>query len=69
MRVRIFLFACLAALVPFGAMQASAAADEPVKIRVGWLLVPAEITPILFPVPGIARPLHDAVHGEEGRSN
>jgi NitT/TauT family transport system substrate-binding protein len=55
MRVRIFLFACLAALVPFGAMQASAAADEPVKIRVGWLLVPAEITPILFPVPGIAR--------------
>jgi NitT/TauT family transport system substrate-binding protein len=28
---------------------------EPVKIRVGWLLVPAEITPILYPKPGIAR--------------
>jgi NitT/TauT family transport system substrate-binding protein len=33
----------------------SAARAEPVKIRVGWLLVPAEITPILFPAPGIAR--------------
>ena len=34
-----------------------ARADEPVKIRIGWLLVPAEITPILFPKPDIAHHL------------
>ncbi len=28
---------------------------EPVKIRIGWLLVPAEITPIMTPQPGVAR--------------
>jgi len=45
------IVAALAAL----ALGAGAAKAEPVKIRVGWLLVPAEITPILFPEPGIAR--------------
>lgn len=43
--------ACLAALFAVGPARAA----EPVKIRVGWLLVPAEITPILFPVDGIAK--------------
>ncbi len=44
----------VAALFAAVAMAAARAA-EPVKIRVGWLLVPAEITPILFPDPGIAK--------------
>jgi len=44
------LLACIAALLPL-----TAQAQEPVKLRIGWLLVPAEITPILFPVPGIAK--------------
>jgi sulfonate transport system substrate-binding protein len=44
--------AILAALAAFGPVAAHA---EPLKLRVGWLLVPAEITPILFPAPGIAR--------------
>lgn len=44
---------CLAAVAALGLMPAASA--EPVKLRVGWLLVPAEITPILFPAPGIAR--------------
>src|SRR5258708_14071060 len=39
-----------AAPAPFNAAHA-----EPVKIRAGWLLVPAEITPIMFPQPGIGR--------------
>ena len=35
----------------------AASSAEPVKIRIGWLLVPAEITPILFPKDGIAQHL------------
>lgn len=42
----------LALLAPGAALSA-----EPAKIRIGWLLVPAEITPILFPKPDIARHL------------
>jgi sulfonate transport system substrate-binding protein len=44
--------AAVAALFVSGAARA-----EPVKIRIGWLLVPAEITPILFPKPEIAQHL------------
>ena len=51
MRKVMSLLVALAALLAFGTANAA----EPVTIRVGWLLVPAEITPILFPVPGIAR--------------
>ena len=36
---------------------AGAASAEPVTIRVGWLLVPAEITPIFSPAPGITKHL------------
>jgi NitT/TauT family transport system substrate-binding protein len=36
-------------------LHPAASRAEPVKIRIGWLLVPAEITPILTPVPGLAR--------------
>ncbi len=42
-------------LLALALASAPARAAEPVKIRVGWLLVPAEITPILFSVSGIAR--------------
>lgn len=42
--------ATLLSAAPWPALSA-----EPVKIRIGWLLVPAEITPILFPEPGIAK--------------
>jgi sulfonate transport system substrate-binding protein len=38
-------------------LSASAQGQEPTKIRIGWLLVPAEITPILFPKPDIAQHL------------
>jgi ABC-type nitrate/sulfonate/bicarbonate transport system substrate-binding protein len=47
----LFLAAALAALQP------AAAGAVPLKIRIGWLLVPAEITPILFPQDGIAKHL------------
>lgn len=50
MRVRTLLLACLVTILSLAAQ-----AQEPVKLRIGWLLVPAEITPILFPVPGIAK--------------
>jgi sulfonate transport system substrate-binding protein len=39
---------------------ATSAEAAPVKIRVGWLLVPAEITPILFPQDGIAKHLNQS---------
>jgi len=42
-------------LAAFALAFAAPAPAEPLKLRVGWLLVPAEITPILFPAPGIAR--------------
>ena len=45
---------CAGVLLPMAAPRPALSA-EPVKIRIGWLLVPAEITPILFPEPGIAK--------------
>lgn len=48
----LFAAAALAVLAAGGARG-----GEPVKIRIGWLLVPAEITPILFPKPDIAHHL------------
>lgn len=45
---------CLGVLLSMAAPRPALSA-EPVKIRIGWLLVPAEITPILFPEPGIAK--------------
>jgi sulfonate transport system substrate-binding protein len=45
-------FAIAASLLP---VVVSAAIADPLAIRIGWLLVPAEITPILFPEPGIAK--------------
>lgn len=53
MRAKPCLMALFAAVIGLGALQSAAA--EPLKIRIGWLLVPAEITPIMFPQPGIAR--------------
>jgi NitT/TauT family transport system substrate-binding protein len=37
------------------ALAGGTATAEPLKLRVGWLLVPAEITPILLPDPSIGR--------------
>ena len=51
--MKILFAAAALALLATGAARSA----EPVKIRIGWLLVPAEITPILFPQPGIARHL------------
>src|SRR5271165_5064999 len=48
----LYLYAVLLAT-----LVATPAAAEPVKIRIGWLLVPAEITPIFSPAPGIAKHL------------
>jgi len=36
---------------------AAARADEPLKIRIGWAVAPAQLTPILFAHPGLARHL------------
>jgi sulfonate transport system substrate-binding protein len=56
MRTRTITAGLLAAILGLGALiSGNPAAAEPVKIRIGWLLVPAEITPILFPADGIAR--------------
>jgi sulfonate transport system substrate-binding protein len=52
---KLVLSAALALVAMMGVVAPSAA--EPVKIRIGWLLVPAEITPILFPKDGIAKHL------------
>jgi NitT/TauT family transport system substrate-binding protein len=53
---RLFLTGVAAvALSLLASIFGPARAAEPLKIRVGWLLVPAEITPILFPASGIAK--------------
>ena len=49
-RIGTFALAALAAL-----FAAAAAGAEPVKIRVGWVVVPGQITPILFEPPGVAK--------------
>jgi len=46
------VFACLAAL-PLLAMGAAQAA-EPLKLRIGWVVVPASLEPIMFAKEGIA---------------
>lgn len=44
------------ALAAAATMFAAAAPQaEPVKIRVGWVVVPGQITPILFDPPGVAK--------------
>jgi len=49
------VIALAAGLALFGA--AAARSDEPVKIRVGWAVAPAQLTPILFEHPGLAKHL------------
>jgi sulfonate transport system substrate-binding protein len=44
---------CLIAAALGGAAPASRA--EPVKIRISWVVVPGELTPIMFAPPGVAR--------------
>jgi sulfonate transport system substrate-binding protein len=52
MRMRsLFAVLALAGLV----LSAVAARAEPVRIRVGWVVVPGQITPILFEPPGVTR--------------
>lgn len=53
MRRKRMTVAFLAALLLFGCGSARSA--EPVKIRIGWVVVPASLEPILFAVPGLAR--------------
>lgn len=48
---------CLIALVLGAAANTSRA--EPAKIRISWVVVPGELTPIMFAPPGIAR--HEGV--------
>lgn len=49
------LLCCLSLVV----CAATAAAAEPLPIRMSWVIAPAELAPIMFPDPGIAR--HDGV--------
>ena len=53
--VRWSLFALAALIAALAIVPAAASRAEPAKIRIGWLLVPAEITPIMTPATGIAR--------------
>ena len=59
MRLMMWTCAAVAAAAVAGLMTfaAAAASAEPVKIRVGWVNVPGQITPILFAHPGIAKHL------------
>jgi NitT/TauT family transport system substrate-binding protein len=50
-----FLLAGLIALLACGARPGLA--QEPVKIRIAWAVAPAQLTPILFAHPGVARHL------------
>jgi len=50
MRLR-HLIAAVAMALTFGA----AAGAEPLTIRIGWVVVPPELTPVLFQKPGVAR--------------
>jgi sulfonate transport system substrate-binding protein len=56
--IRCLLWLTLALVAPSVAIGSAAA--EPLALRVGWVVVPAELTPILFAHPGIAQ--------HEGRS-
>lgn len=55
MRVKCMLAALIAAVLTIGAGGARGA--EPVKIRIGWVVVPANLPPILFAKQGVARHL------------
>jgi NitT/TauT family transport system substrate-binding protein len=55
--MKLFLSCLTVAAILLAAVPRPALAAEPLTIRIGWLLVPAEITPILFPEPGIAKHL------------
>ncbi|HTY66481.1 MAG TPA: ABC transporter substrate-binding protein [Alphaproteobacteria bacterium] len=49
---------CLwAAAISIAAFSTGAVAAEPVKIRIGWVVTPAELQPIMFAKDGIARHL------------
>jgi ABC-type nitrate/sulfonate/bicarbonate transport system substrate-binding protein len=52
-RHRAVAVACVAAIAMAGLTSASRA--EPVKIRISWVVVPGELTPIMLEPPGIAR--------------
>ena len=64
MRLMMWTRAAVAAAAVAGLMTfaAAAASAEPVKIRVGWVNVPGQITPILFAHPGIAKHLGQSTH-------
>jgi sulfonate transport system substrate-binding protein len=53
--MRTLLRTCLFATAGLIAFGIAAARAEPIKIRVGWVNVPGQITPILFEHPGIAK--------------
>lgn len=55
MTMRRFGFAALLAMIALGAITARSA--EPTKIRIGWAVTPAQLTPILFEHPGLAQNL------------
>ena len=57
MRLMMWIRAAAAVLTGLMTFAAGAASAEPVKIRVGWVNVPGQITPILFAHPGIAKHL------------
>ena len=57
MRLMMSIRAVAAVLAGLMTFAAGAASAEPVKIRVGWVNVPGQITPILFAHPGIAKHL------------
>lgn len=54
--VRMHGFAALVAALSLLAPGA-ANSDEPLKIRIGWAVAPAQLTPILFQHPGLAKHL------------
>jgi ABC-type nitrate/sulfonate/bicarbonate transport system substrate-binding protein len=50
MRLRCLLLLAIIALIP-----APASAQQPVKIRAGWVTTPASLIPVIFAKPGLAR--------------
>lgn len=51
--MRLRLLGSLLALVAL--MAAPAGAQQPVKIRAGWITTPASLIPLIFAKPGLAR--------------
>jgi sulfonate transport system substrate-binding protein len=52
MLARLKLVACLALVLAFAGSAAANA--DPVRIRIGWVVAPAALSPILFAPPGVA---------------